>query len=93
MVVMVPKDASYWKVRSNIEEVRARKGKVIAIATEGDEEIAGAVDHVLYVPEAAAFVMPLLTVVPLQLLSYYVATMRGCNVDRPRNLAKAVTVE
>lgn len=93
VVVMVPKDASYWKVRSNIEEVRARKGKVIAIATEGDEEIAGAVDHVLYVPEAAAFVMPLLTVVPLQLLSYYVATMRGCNVDRPRNLAKAVTVE
>lgn len=93
VVVMVPKDASYLKVRSNIEEVRARKGRVIAVATEGDEEIASVAEHVIYVPEAAQFVMPLLTVLPLQLLAYYVATLRGCDVDRPRNLAKSVTVE
>jgi len=66
---------------------------MIAIATEGDEEIRELADHVMYVPEGKAFIMPLLTVIPLQLLSYYIATLRGCDVDRPRNLAKSVTVE
>jgi len=93
VVVIAPKDDTYQKVLSNIQEVRARKGRVIAIATEGDEEIAEMVDHVIYVPQGSAFIQPLLTVIPLQLLSYYVATLRGCDVDRPRNLAKSVTVE
>lgn len=93
VVVIAPKDNTYRKVLSNIEEVRSRKGRVIAIATEGDEEIAQLADHVLYVPHAAPFMMPLLTVIPLQLLAYHIATQRGCDVDRPRNLAKSVTVE
>ncbi len=93
VVVIAPKDTTYRKVLSNIEEVRSRKGRVIAIATEGDEEIGKLADHVLYVPHAAPFMMPLLTVIPLQLLAYHIATQRGCDVDRPRNLAKSVTVE
>ncbi|NUK48612.1 glutamine--fructose-6-phosphate transaminase (isomerizing) [Prosthecochloris ethylica] len=93
VVVIAPKDDTYQKVLSNIQEVKARGGRVIAIATEGDEEIRELADHVMYVPEGKAFMMPLLTVIPLQLLSYYVATLRGCDVDRPRNLAKSVTVE
>ena len=93
VVVIAPKDDTYQKVLSNIQEVKARGGRVIAIATEGDEEIAEMVDHVIYVPQGSAFIQPLLTVIPLQLLSYYVATLRGCDVDRPRNLAKSVTVE
>jgi len=87
------KDETYKKVLSNIQEVRSRKGRVIAIATEGDEEIEALAEHVIYVPEGAQFIMPLLTVIPLQLLSYYIAKMRKCDVDRPRNLAKSVTVE
>lgn len=93
VVVIAPKDTTYRKVLSNIEEVRSRKGRVIAIATEGDVEIGKLADHVLYVPHAAPFMMPLLTVIPLQLLAYHIATQRGCDVDRPRNLAKSVTVE
>ncbi len=93
VVVIAPKDNTYKKVLSNIEEVRTRKGRVIAIATEGDEEIRGLADHVIYVPSGAPFIMPLLTVIPLQLLSYYIAVLRNCNVDQPRNLAKSVTVE
>jgi len=93
VVVIAPKDDTYQKVLSNIQEVKARGGRVIAIATEGDEEIRELADHVMYVPEGKAFMMPLLTVIPLQLMSYYVATLRGCDVDRPRNLAKSVTVE
>lgn len=93
VVVIATKDSTYRKVLSNIEEVRSRKGRVIAIATEGDEEIGHLADHVIYVPAAAPSLMPLLTVIPLQLLSYHVATLRGCDVDRPRNLAKSVTVE
>jgi len=93
VVVIAPKDDTYQKVLSNIQEVKARGGRVIAIATEGDEEIRELADHVMYVPEGKAFMMPLLTVIPLQLLSYYIATLRGCDVDRPRNLAKSVTVE
>ncbi|RDD29689.1 glutamine--fructose-6-phosphate transaminase (isomerizing) [Prosthecochloris sp. ZM] len=93
VVVIAPKDDTYQKVLSNIQEVKARGGRVIAIATEGDEEIRELADHVMYVPKGKAFMMPLLTVIPLQLLSYFIATLRGCDVDRPRNLAKSVTVE
>jgi glucosamine--fructose-6-phosphate aminotransferase (isomerizing) len=93
VVVIATRDSSYQKILSNIEEVRSRKGRVIAIASEGDTEVARLAEHVIYIPQAAAQIMPLLTVIPLQLLSYHIATLRGCNVDRPRNLAKSVTVE
>ncbi len=85
--------AVYRKMVSNICEVRARKGKVIAIATEGDTEITGCADDVLYVPPCCDRFSPMLTVIPLQLLAYYIAVRRGCDVDKPRNLAKSVTVE
>ncbi|NTV02576.1 MAG: glutamine--fructose-6-phosphate transaminase (isomerizing) [Chlorobiaceae bacterium] len=87
------RDNTYTKIISNIEEVRSRKGRVIAIASEGDHEIGRLAEHVIYIPQASGPVMPLLTVIPLQLLAYHIATLRGCNVDRPRNLAKSVTVE
>jgi glucosamine--fructose-6-phosphate aminotransferase (isomerizing) len=74
-------------------EVRARKGRIIAIATEGDTEVAEKADHVLYVPQTEPCLQPMLSVVPLQLLAYHVAVLRGCDVDQPRNLAKSVTVE
>jgi glucosamine--fructose-6-phosphate aminotransferase (isomerizing) len=83
----------YEKVISNIEEVRARGGVVIAVATEGDTGIKRYSDHVVYVPDVAEPLQPLLSVVPLQLLAYHAAVARGCNVDKPRNLAKSVTVE
>jgi glutamine---fructose-6-phosphate transaminase (isomerizing) len=83
----------YEKTMSNIKEVTARSGKVIAIATEGDEEIHESADHVLYVPKAPELLFPILEVVPLQLLAYHIAVRRGCDVDQPRNLAKSVTVE
>ena len=83
----------YEKTMSNIKEVTARGGKVIAVATEGDEEIKESVDHVLYVPHAPELLLPILEVVPLQLLAYHIAVRRGCDVDQPRNLAKSVTVE
>jgi len=87
------RDAAYEKILSNISEVRARQGRVLSIATEGDTEIAGVSDWVIHIPEAPDALVPLLSVVPLQLLSYYVAVSRGCDVDKPRNLAKSVTVE
>ena len=93
VVVIAIQDNSYEKVISNIQEVKARKGKVIAIITEGDTEIPKMADYVLEIPNASAILKPLLTVIPLQLLSYHIAVMRGCNVDQPRNLAKSVTVE
>ncbi len=93
VVFIAIKDEVYSKVISNIEEVRARRGKVIAIANEGDKEIEKYADHVIYIPEVNRIVSPLLTVIPLQLLAYYIAVMRGCDVDQPRNLAKSVTVE
>lgn len=93
VIFIATRDATYAKILSNIEEVRSRKGRVIAIANEGDEEIARLAEHVITIPQASAPIMPLLTVIPLQLLSYHIATLRGCNVDRPRNLAKSVTVE
>jgi glucosamine--fructose-6-phosphate aminotransferase (isomerizing) len=93
VVVIALKDPVYDKVMSNIAEVRARNGRVIAIATEGDTEIADHVNHVIYIPKTNRLLTPLLSVIPLQLLSYYIAVKRGCHVDQPRNLAKSVTVE
>jgi len=93
VIFIATRDSTYTKILSNIEEVRSRKGRVIAIASEGDEDIRSLADHVIYIPAASAPVTPLLTVIPLQLLAYHIATLRGCNVDRPRNLAKSVTVE
>ncbi len=93
VVFVAPKDEIYSKIVSNMEEVRARKGKIIAIATEGDREIEKYAHHVVYIPEIHRVLVPLLAVIPLQLLSYHVAVLRGCDVDQPRNLAKSVTVE
>jgi glucosamine--fructose-6-phosphate aminotransferase (isomerizing) len=83
----------YEKTISNLKEVKARSGQVIALATEGDEDIKEAADHVLYVPAAPEELSPILEIVPLQLLAYHIAVRRGCDVDQPRNLAKSVTVE
>jgi glucosamine--fructose-6-phosphate aminotransferase (isomerizing) len=83
----------YEKTMSNLKEVKARSGQVIALATEGDEEIQEAADHVIYVPAAPEELAPILEIVPLQLLAYHIAVRRGCDVDQPRNLAKSVTVE
>ncbi|HDQ00268.1 MAG TPA: glutamine--fructose-6-phosphate transaminase (isomerizing), partial [bacterium] len=93
VVVIATNDSTHEKIISNIEEVRARKGKIIAIATEGDEFIRSKVDHVIYIPQFVEFLTPILTIIPLQLLAYYIAVNRGCDVDQPRNLAKSVTVE
>lgn len=92
-VFIAPHDAVFEKNISNIEEVKARKGPVIAVATEGHPHIENVADDVIYIPRCPSLLSPLLTVVPLQLLSYYVAVARGCDVDKPRNLAKSVTVE
>ncbi|HEV2116352.1 MAG TPA: SIS domain-containing protein, partial [Terriglobales bacterium] len=83
----------YEKTLSNLKEVKARSGQVIALATEGDEEIREAADQVLYIPPAPELLLPILEIVPLQLLAYHIAVRRGCDVDQPRNLAKSVTVE
>lgn len=93
IVFIAPQDAIYDKVVSNIEEVRARGGKVIAITTEGNTDIRSKADHVIFIPKTMDFLIPILSVIPLQLLSYHMAVLRGCNVDQPRNLAKSVTVE
>jgi len=93
VVVMAIKDNVYEKVLSNIEEVKARNGIVIALATEGDKEIAERVDHVIYIPHTSEQLTPLLAIIPLQLLAYHMAVLRGCDIDQPRNLAKSVTVE
>ncbi len=91
--VIATKGTSYEKVVSNIQEVKARKGKIIAIVTEGDTEVRAMADHVIEIPDTDEHLVPLLATIPLQLLSYHIAVMRGCNVDQPRNLAKSVTVE
>lgn len=90
---VVPRDAMYEKNMSNLEEIKARKGRIIAVATQGDKHIAHHADDVIYIPPTHDFLQPLLTVIPLQLFAYYVAVRRGCDVDKPRNLAKSVTVE
>jgi len=92
-VFLAPRDSLYDKTFSNLEEIKARKGPVIAIATEGDEQIARKADDVIYLPAALEPIFPLLATIPLQLLSYHIAVARGCDVDKPRNLAKSVTVE
>jgi len=91
--VIATQGPSYEKVVSNIQEVKARKGKIIAIITEGDKDVKGMADHYIEIPSCDEVLMPLVSTVPLQLLSYHIALMRGCNVDQPRNLAKSVTVE
>ncbi len=91
--VAATKDKSYEKIVSNIQEVKARKGHVIAVVTEGDNTISAMADQTIEIPETVEEFAPLLTVIPFQLISYYIAVMRGCNVDQPRNLAKSVTVE
>jgi glucosamine--fructose-6-phosphate aminotransferase (isomerizing) len=93
VVFIATKDLIYDKIISNIEEVRARKGRIIAIATEGDKKISELADHIIYIPETCQALVPILAAIPLQLLAYYIAVKRGCDVDQPRNLAKSVTVE
>jgi glucosamine--fructose-6-phosphate aminotransferase (isomerizing) len=93
VVFVATKDKYYEKIVSNVQEIKARKGKVIAVATEGDEIIPGMADDVMFVPDADEALAPLLSVIPLQLLSYYIGIAKGLDVDKPRNLAKSVTVE
>ncbi|MBF9142921.1 glutamine--fructose-6-phosphate transaminase (isomerizing) [Hymenobacter properus] len=93
MVVIATRDSSYEKVVSNIQEVKARKGRIIAVVSEGDKVIPAMAEFVIEVPHTSEVLMPLVSVIPLQLLSYHIAVLRGCNVDQPRNLAKSVTVE
>jgi glucosamine--fructose-6-phosphate aminotransferase (isomerizing) len=93
VVVVAPKKGIYEKVVSNIEEVKARKGVIIAVVTQGDKQVRSLADHVIEIPETDEIFTPLIATIPLQLLAYHIAVMRGCNVDQPRNLAKSVTVE
>jgi glucosamine--fructose-6-phosphate aminotransferase (isomerizing) len=93
VIVIAPKQGHYDKVVSNIQEIKSRSGKIIAIVTKGDTQVKGLADHVIEIPETSDALSPLITTIPLQLLSYHIAVMRGCNVDQPRNLAKSVTVE
>lgn len=93
VIVIAPKQGHYDKVVSNIQEIKSRSGKIIAIVTKGDVQVRDLADYVIEVPDTADALTPLLTTIPLQLLSYHIAVMRGCNVDQPRNLAKSVTVE
>ncbi len=93
IIFIATHDSTYAKILSNIEEVRSRKGRVIAIANVGDGEVSRLAEEVIFIPPSSAPLSPLLTVIPLQLLACHIATLRGCNVDRPRNLAKSVTVE
>lgn len=93
VVVIAPKQGHYDKVVSNIQEIKSRSGKIIAVVTKGDIQVKELADHVIEIPETSDALSPLLTTIPLQLLSYHIAVLRGCNVDQPRNLAKSVTVE
>ena len=93
VVALIPQDGLYEKMLNNVNEVKARGGIVLAVATEGDEDIGAKADHVIYIPKASPMVTPILMAVPMQLLAYYIAVRRGCDVDQPRNLAKSVTVE
>jgi glucosamine--fructose-6-phosphate aminotransferase (isomerizing) len=92
-VFIATKNSQYETVISNIEEVRARGGRVIAVATEGDDEIGRLAEHVFFVPDVPEQLQPMVDIIPLQLLAYHMAVLRGCDVDKPRNLAKSVTVE
>ncbi len=93
VVFLATNQSAYEKIVSNVQEVKARKGKIIAVVHKGDTQIRALADHIIEVPETEEILSPLITIVPLQLLAYHIAIMRGCNVDQPRNLAKSVTVE
>jgi glucosamine--fructose-6-phosphate aminotransferase (isomerizing) len=93
VVVVAPDDCVYQKVRSNIQEVKARGGRIVAITSEGVPALGALAEHELRVPATHPLLSPILTVIPLQLLAYHIAVLRGCDVDKPRNLAKSVTVE
>ena len=93
VVVIGIRDKSYDKIVSNVQEIKARKGIVIAIVSEGDEQIASIADHIIEVPASNIIFSALLSVIPLQLFAYHIAVLKGCDIDQPRNLAKSVTVE
>jgi glucosamine--fructose-6-phosphate aminotransferase (isomerizing) len=93
IVVIATKYGHYEKIVSNIQEIKSRKGKIIGIVTKGDTEVKALADHIIEVPETLELLSPLVTTIPLQLLSYYIAVLLEKNVDQPRNLAKSVTVE
>jgi glucosamine--fructose-6-phosphate aminotransferase (isomerizing) len=93
VVVIAPRDGVYEKVRSNVEEVKARRGRVIGVVSKGDTELRPYLDHVIEIPQTHESLTPILASIPLQLLAYHIAVLRGCDVDQPRNLAKSVTVE
>ena len=93
IVVIATSQGHYEKVVSNIQEIKSRKGQIIAVVTDGDQVVRNMADHIIEIPDTLEAFTPLLTTIPLQLLSYHIALMRGCNVDQPRNLAKSVTVE
>ena len=92
-VVLAPRDAVYSKIISNMQEIKARKGIILAVATEGDGKISELADEIIYLPTVNDFILPIIAIIPLQLLAYHMAVLRGCDVDQPRNLAKSVTVE
>ena len=92
-IFITPQDSVYEKNISNIQEIKSRKGRVIAIATRGDSKIEQMVDETIYIPKTLEMLTPILATIPLQLFAYYAAVLRGCDVDKPRNLAKSVTVE
>lgn len=93
VVFIAPRKGHYEKVVSNAQEIKSRKGKIVAIVTQGDTQMKALADHVIEIPEVEEVFTPVLASIPLQLLAYYIAIKRGCNVDQPRNLAKSVTVE
>jgi len=93
VVVIAPSAGKYEKVVSNIQEIKARKGRIISIVTEGDVIVKNLSDYIISIPETVECLVPLLAVIPLQLLAYHIAVVKGCDVDQPRNLAKSVTVE
>jgi glucosamine--fructose-6-phosphate aminotransferase (isomerizing) len=93
IVVLVTKNEVYEKVISNIEEVKAREGKIIALASPSDQKVLNMADEILYIPETLSSLTPILITIPLQLLAYHMADLKGLDVDQPRNLAKSVTVE
>ncbi len=93
VVFIATQDSTYEKIVSNIEEVKARRGRVIAVVSEGDHKLDNFVDYTIPIPMTMNLLQPIVSIIPLQLLAYHIAVLRGCNVDQPRNLAKSVTVE
>src|SRR5690606_33794697 len=93
IVIIAPKKGHYDKLVSNVQEIKERKGKVIAVANKGDQQVSAMADYVIEIPETSECFSPIIAAIPLQLLAYYIAVYRGANVDQPRNLAKSVTVE